>query len=237
MYELADALDPDSLRELATACFAEMALAGITTVGEFHYVHHGRGGAPYSDPNAMGRALIDAAGRGAPADAARRLLPPRRHRRRAGGAQRRFADADADAWAARVTALADEPARPDRRGDPQRPGRRPRVGRRRGRLGERRRAAAARARLRATGRGRGVPRGLRLHSGGGAGRRRRPERALHGGPRDAPRGRRLRPAWRRGGDVLPLPDHRARPGRRHRARAAPHRCRRPARRSGPTRTR
>src|SRR5262249_51456372 len=34
---------------------------GITTVGEFHYVHHGPGGRPYSDPNAMGHALQQAA--------------------------------------------------------------------------------------------------------------------------------------------------------------------------------
>ena len=39
-----------------------MALAGITAVGEFHYLHHDAGGARYSDPNAMGHALIDAAG-------------------------------------------------------------------------------------------------------------------------------------------------------------------------------
>ena len=38
-----------------------MALAGITTVGEFHYLHHGPDGTPYGDPNEMGRALIAAA--------------------------------------------------------------------------------------------------------------------------------------------------------------------------------
>ena len=41
MYEVAARLDPDSYRALARATFAEMALAGITAVGEFHYVHHG----------------------------------------------------------------------------------------------------------------------------------------------------------------------------------------------------
>jgi hypothetical protein len=61
MYEAVAGLDPDSYRELATGVFAEMALAGITNVGEFHYVHHGPGGAPYADPNAMGHALIEAA--------------------------------------------------------------------------------------------------------------------------------------------------------------------------------
>ena len=38
-----------------------MALAGVTAVGEFHYLHHGPGGVPYGDPNEMGRALIAAA--------------------------------------------------------------------------------------------------------------------------------------------------------------------------------
>ncbi|MEJ7708243.1 MAG: hypothetical protein WKF82_13835 [Nocardioidaceae bacterium] len=36
------------------ATYREMALAGITAVGEFHYLHHDSDGQPYSDPNAMG---------------------------------------------------------------------------------------------------------------------------------------------------------------------------------------
>ncbi len=43
MYELAAKLDPDSYLRLARATFAEMALSGITAVGEFHYLHHGPG--------------------------------------------------------------------------------------------------------------------------------------------------------------------------------------------------
>jgi len=61
MYALADRLDPDSYRDLATAAFAEMVLAGFTCVGEFHYLHHGRGGIRYARPNEMGQALLDAA--------------------------------------------------------------------------------------------------------------------------------------------------------------------------------
>ena len=38
-----------------------MALAGVTCVGEFHYLHHAPGGGRYADPNAMGRALVQAA--------------------------------------------------------------------------------------------------------------------------------------------------------------------------------
>uniref|UniRef100_UPI000A509160 amidohydrolase family protein n=1 Tax=Streptomyces graminilatus TaxID=1464070 RepID=UPI000A509160 len=61
MYSFADKLTPDSYHALARAVYAEMALAGITAVGEFHYVHHAPGGTPYADPNAMGEALVQAA--------------------------------------------------------------------------------------------------------------------------------------------------------------------------------
>ena len=61
MYAVAARLDPDTYLALARATFAEMALAGVSSVGEFHYLHHAPGGAPYADPHAMGRALIEAA--------------------------------------------------------------------------------------------------------------------------------------------------------------------------------
>ena len=62
MYQVAGKLDPDSYLDLARAAYAEMALAGITAVGEFHYLHHDRAGRPYADPNQMGQALVEAAG-------------------------------------------------------------------------------------------------------------------------------------------------------------------------------
>jgi formiminoglutamate deiminase len=106
MYEVAGALDPDSYRELATATFGEMALAGITTVGEFHYVHHNRDGTPYSDPNEIGKALIEAA---AAAGVRITLIDACYLHGGIGvapeGVQRRFADPHADAWAERVSAL------------------------------------------------------------------------------------------------------------------------------------
>ena len=106
MYRVADRLDPDSYLELATAVYAEMALAGITAVGEFHYLHHAPGGVRYADPNAMGEALIEAAAR---AGIRITLLDtcylsagfgeaPNQH-------QQRFSDGDADAWAARAAEL------------------------------------------------------------------------------------------------------------------------------------
>src|SRR5579872_6765350 len=61
MYQVAGRLTPDSYLALARAVYAEMALAGVTCVGEFHYVHHQPDGTPYADPNAMGHALIQAA--------------------------------------------------------------------------------------------------------------------------------------------------------------------------------
>ncbi len=61
MYRAAGRLGPESYHRLARATFAEMALAGITAVGEFHYLHHQQDGAPYPNANAMGEALIDAA--------------------------------------------------------------------------------------------------------------------------------------------------------------------------------
>ena len=62
MYRVAANLDPDNYYRLARATFAEMALAGIGVVGEFHYIHHRPGGDPYDDPNAFGASLVAAAG-------------------------------------------------------------------------------------------------------------------------------------------------------------------------------
>ena len=106
MYAVAERLDPDAYLALARATYAEMALAGITCVGEFHYLHHGPGGTPYDDPNAMGHALIAAA-----EEAGIRITlldacylaggfgtPPE-------GPQLRFSDGSAAAWSERVEAL------------------------------------------------------------------------------------------------------------------------------------
>jgi formiminoglutamate deiminase len=103
MYAVAGRLDPDGYHELARTTYREMAAAGITCVGEFHYLHHQPDGTPYDDPNAMGLALVEAAreagiritlldtcylssGFGEPPD----------------GVQVRYADRDATAWAERV---------------------------------------------------------------------------------------------------------------------------------------
>ncbi|MCX6530852.1 MAG: amidohydrolase family protein, partial [Actinobacteria bacterium] len=53
MYQVANRLTPENYLAIATAVFSEMTLAGITSVGEFHYVHHQPNGKPYDDPNEM----------------------------------------------------------------------------------------------------------------------------------------------------------------------------------------
>jgi formiminoglutamate deiminase len=110
MYGLAARLDPESYFALARATFAEMALAGVSAVGEFHYLHHAPDGSRYSNPNAIGEALIAAAG-----EAGIRITlldacylhggigePPE-------GVQRRFSDGSAEAWAERVEGLEERP--------------------------------------------------------------------------------------------------------------------------------
>jgi len=109
MYRLAGSITPEQYFSLARAIYAEMALAGTTTVGEFHYLHHPQGGGRYADSNEMGRAVLTAgweagvkvvlldscyleAGPGRPLE----------------GVQLRFGDRNVDAWAERVGELAAE---------------------------------------------------------------------------------------------------------------------------------
>ncbi len=106
MYGVAERLDPDTYYDLARATYQEMAMTGVTAVGEFHYLHHGADGTPYDDPNAMGHAVVAAA-----LDAGLRITlldacylsagfgkPPE-------GVQRRFSDGFADGWAERLGAF------------------------------------------------------------------------------------------------------------------------------------
>jgi len=113
MYRLAAVLDPDSYHGLARLVFGEMLRAGFTSVGEFHYLHHSSSGATYDDPNAMGRALIEAA-----REAGVRLrlletcylhggLDPGGYRALE-RAQRRFGDGDVESFLSRVGELASE---------------------------------------------------------------------------------------------------------------------------------
>jgi formimidoylglutamate deiminase len=58
MYHAANRLTPADIYDAARMAFLEMLLAGITSVGEFHYLHHAPDGARYHDPNLLGREII-----------------------------------------------------------------------------------------------------------------------------------------------------------------------------------
>jgi formimidoylglutamate deiminase len=61
MYDAATRLTPEQIYQTARAAFLEMLLAGITTVGEFHYLHHQADGRPYADHNLIDKLVIQAA--------------------------------------------------------------------------------------------------------------------------------------------------------------------------------
>lgn len=107
MYQLANRLDPDTYHDLAKAIFTEMLTSGITTVGEFHYLHHQPDGTHYADPNAMGEALINAA---RAVGIRLTLLDTAYLQSAADGSpptpdQQRFSDGSVGAWAERVDDL------------------------------------------------------------------------------------------------------------------------------------
>ena len=61
MYRFVDAIDRDDVEALAAFAYLEMLEAGFTRVGEFHYVHHDRGGHHFSDPAEMAGSIAAAA--------------------------------------------------------------------------------------------------------------------------------------------------------------------------------
>ena len=194
----------------ATATYREMVASGITAVGEFHYLHHQADGTPYDDPNAMGRALQQAArdaglrirlldtATSAAASASLRV-----------GVQERFSDGTADA-------LGRTGRRPEqrRRRHPLRP-RRPRRPAPHDRGGQRGQAPP-RAPVGADRGERRLRRGVRRHPHPAARRPRRARPADQRRARDPPDRRRHRPPRRHPYLRLLLPHHRARPRRRHR---------------------
>jgi formiminoglutamate deiminase len=111
MYDVSTRLDPDNYRALALATFAEMSMAGVTCVGEFHYVHHQPGGRPYEDPNEMGCAVAEAA---ATVGIRLTLLDVCYLRGDVDGSalapeQQRFSDGSVEGWLERVAAIPEGP--------------------------------------------------------------------------------------------------------------------------------
>jgi formiminoglutamate deiminase len=112
MYRSAGELTPEKYEKLATAVFAEMVVAGFSSVAEFHYVHHQLDGTPYPEPHAMELALA----RAAMAAGIRLTLLDTLYLAGGIGAplspeQARFGDADAQAWLDRLGSLRAEIAR------------------------------------------------------------------------------------------------------------------------------
>ena len=88
MYALVLRLDPEEFRALCLQAFLELRSAGVTTLGEFHYFHHGKGGVDF----AYDEIVLDAA-----REAGLRLVLLNTYYRTGGigqplaGGQRRFA--------------------------------------------------------------------------------------------------------------------------------------------------
>src|SRR5882762_5351718 len=62
MYSAATRLTPEDIYDASRMAFLEMALHGITAVGEFHYLHHQPDGTVYDDPNLLAKEVARAAG-------------------------------------------------------------------------------------------------------------------------------------------------------------------------------
>ncbi|GAA1187182.1 formimidoylglutamate deiminase [Nesterenkonia xinjiangensis] len=124
MYRSAESLTPETMERLATAVYAEMAAAGWTAVGEFHYLHHGLDGTPYGAEDDGEHAMERAMARAARTVGLRLVLldtcylrgglSPAGEQLELSPVQRRYADADVGAWASRWgrlrAALAEEDA-------------------------------------------------------------------------------------------------------------------------------
>ncbi len=106
MYRAASSLTPEQLYAVSRLAFVEMALAGVTAVGEFHYVHHQPDGTPYADVHELSRAVVRAA-----RDAGLRIVLLRVGYARAGfqaapnPLQARFIEPDVDTYLSRTAEL------------------------------------------------------------------------------------------------------------------------------------
>jgi len=106
MYSAATRLTPEDIYDASRMAFLEMALSGITAVGEFHYLHHAPDGTPYDDPNLLAKEVIRAA-----IDVGLRITLLRVAYARSGfelepnPRQSRFIEADVDVYLKRVDQL------------------------------------------------------------------------------------------------------------------------------------
>ncbi|MEW5853723.1 MAG: formimidoylglutamate deiminase [Myxococcota bacterium] len=63
MYGFAARIHPDDVEFIAAQLYVEMLKAGMTSVGEFHYLHHAPDGKPYDNPAELGLRILAAAHR------------------------------------------------------------------------------------------------------------------------------------------------------------------------------
>ncbi len=109
MYQAAAVLDPEQLYVASRQAFLEMALAGITSVGEFHYLHRDPTGVSYADPNELAKQVIRAA-----RDVGLRIVLLRvayqrgAYRTAPNPAQRRFVDPSPGVFLSAVNALRED---------------------------------------------------------------------------------------------------------------------------------
>jgi formimidoylglutamate deiminase len=112
MYSAAARLSPEDIYDASRMAFMEMMLSGITSVGEFHYLHRAPEGAAYDDPNLLAKEVVRAA-----RDVGLRIALLRVAYARSGYGtppnerQRRFIESDPSEFIRNVEALDDDLAR------------------------------------------------------------------------------------------------------------------------------
>jgi len=115
MYAASARLTPEDIYDASRMAFLEMALGGITSVGEFHYLHRTPAGAEYTDPNLLAKEVVRAA-----LDTGLRVALLRVAYARSGfrapadERQRRFIEPDADTFIRNAESLARDIASDER---------------------------------------------------------------------------------------------------------------------------
>jgi formimidoylglutamate deiminase len=109
MYAAAERLSPEDLQAVSKFCFLEMARAGITAVGEFHYLHRDQEGKPYADPNELSLSVAGAAREVGLRVVLLRVAYARSgYRVPANPRQRRFIEGSADEYLKNLAALSEK---------------------------------------------------------------------------------------------------------------------------------
>ncbi|MBC7931788.1 MAG: amidohydrolase family protein, partial [Rubrivivax sp.] len=112
MYAASARLTPEDIYDASRMAFLEMAAGGITSVGEFHYLHRTPEGAEYDDPNLLSKQVVRAARDVGIRIALLRVAYARAGFRKASDErQRRFIEPDADTFVRNTDALISDLAR------------------------------------------------------------------------------------------------------------------------------